>query len=284
MLDAAAHLVAAVRRRMAPRGSWKLNMYQGTRLAPIGDVTQKRTSDDLASANLTFSLSDRQNLRFAFYNTVARPDPREVSADYYIAVTGDCGNRGNPNLNTSKILNGDVRWEFYTRPGELLSVSAFYKDFTDPIAELLSFPGSSECTTEYFNLESAKILGGELEVPRTLDFLPGALERIALGLNLTVVDSRAIQRVDPTITREFALQGQSDILANLNLLYADAEGLDERAAQLLQRPHRAVRDREHQRRRAERGAERDGAGTREPRCEDPARRSAGARCRCRHAT
>lgn len=205
---------------------WKLNLYQGTRLAPIGDVTQKRTGDDLVSANLTFSLSDRQNLRVAFYNTVARPDPREVSADYYIAVTGDCGNRGNPNLNSSKILNGDVRWEFYTRPGELISFSAFYKDFTDPIAELLSFPGSSECTTEYFNLEGAEILGGELEFRRTLDFLPGALERIALGLNLTVVDSRAIQRVDPTITREFALQGQSDILANLNVLYADTDGLD----------------------------------------------------------
>ncbi|MFN0098753.1 MAG: TonB-dependent receptor domain-containing protein [Gemmatimonadaceae bacterium] len=205
---------------------WKLNLYQGTRRAPIGDVTQKRTGDDLVSANLTFSLSDRQNLRVAFYNTVARPDPREVSADYYIAVTGDCGNRGNPNLNSSKILNGDVRWEFYTRPGELISFSAFYKDFTDPIGELLSFPGSSECTTEYFNLESAEILGGELEFRRTLDFLPGALERMALGLNLTVVDSRATQRVDPTITREFALQGQSDILANLNLLYADTDGLD----------------------------------------------------------
>ncbi len=205
---------------------WKLNLYQGTRTAPIGAVTQKRTADDLVSGNLTISLSDRQNLRLAYYNTVARPDPREVSADYYVAITGDCGNRGNPALRSSRIQNGDVRWERYPRAGELFSVSGFYKRFTDPIGELLSFPGSSQCTTEYFNLESATILGAELELRRALDFLPGPLARLAFGLNLTVVDSRAVQRVDSALTREFALQGQSDYLANLNLLYADEHGFD----------------------------------------------------------
>lgn len=203
---------------------WKLNLYQGTREVTLGVPTRRRTSDDLLSANLTFSLSDRQNLRVAAYQTVARPDPRELAPDYYIAVTGDCANRGNPLLRSSRIMNGDLRWEFYPRAGELISVSAFHKDFADPIGELLTFPGSSNCTTEYFNLETAQVTGTELELRRALEFLPGVLGRLAIGINLTLVDSRSVYRADSTVTRTFRLQGQSDRLANLNVIYSDPEG------------------------------------------------------------
>ncbi|MBP7548945.1 MAG: carboxypeptidase regulatory-like domain-containing protein [Gemmatimonadaceae bacterium] len=209
------------------RESWKLNMYNGTKLAPLAEPNFKRTTDDLLSGNLTINVTDRQNLRLAVYQTVARPDPREVSADYYVAITGDCANQGNPLLNRSRILNADARWEYYPNAGELVSASLFYKDFADPIGELLSYEGSSLCTTQYRNFESSVLTGAEIEFRKGLTFLPGPLARLALGVNLTLVQSNTVYRLDSTRTLEYRLQGQSDRLANVNLLYADPDiGLD----------------------------------------------------------
>lgn len=211
-------LIAGVRRE-----AWKLNIFNGTRAAPLLAPNRKQTTDDLASANLTVNLTERQNLRLAGYLTVARPDPREVSQDYYTAITGDCANQGNPDLVRSRILNGDVRWEFFPDAGEIVSASVFYKDFQDPIGEILSYEGSSLCTTQYRNFESSRLLGGELELRKALHFLPGPLARIALGVNMTLVRSATTYRVDSTLAIEYRLQGQSDRLANVNVLYTDEE-------------------------------------------------------------
>ena len=211
-------VIAGVRRE-----AWKLNIYNGTKIGSLVAPNRKNTPDDLMSANVTFSLTERQNLRVAAYQTVVRPDPREVSSDYYVAITGDCANQGNPALERGRVLNGDLRWEFYPSAGELISASAFYKDFTDPIGEVLSYEGSSLCTTQYRNFESSRLLGGELELRKSLEFLPGPLGRLALGVNVTIVDSRTVYRVDSTYALEYRLQGQSDRLGNVNLLYNDKD-------------------------------------------------------------
>jgi hypothetical protein len=212
------------------REDWRLNLFQGTRTDSIGPPIRRRTANNLLSGNLNISLTDRQNLRLAAYQTVARPDPREVAPDYYVAVTGDCANRGNPALVSSRIMNADVRWERYPNPGEVVSVSGFYKRFTDPIAELLTYQGGTLCTNEYFNLASARLLGAEFEFRRPLSFLPGIFGKMALGLNITLVNSTSqypIQTGDTTFTRTLKLQGQSDYLGNANLLYNDPQaGLD----------------------------------------------------------
>ncbi|HYW51506.1 MAG TPA: TonB-dependent receptor, partial [Gemmatimonadaceae bacterium] len=205
--------------------AWRLNLFQGTRTDSIGPPVRRQTSDNLLSGNVTISLTSRQNLRLAAYQTVARPDPREVAPDYYVAITGDCANRGNPALVPSRIMNADIRWERYPKPGELMSISAFHKRFTDPIAELLTYQGGTLCTNEYFNLTSARILGSEIEFRRPLTFLPGPLSRMALALNVTMVNSTSSYPVgsgDSTFTRTLKLQGQSDVLGNANLLYTDA--------------------------------------------------------------
>jgi hypothetical protein len=205
------------------REQWQLALYQGTRAAPIGDPTRRKTSDDLWSGNITFSLSDRQNIRLAGYRTVARPDPRELAPDYYIAITGDCANQGNPLLQSTRIINADLRWEYFPRPGELFSISAFAKDFTAPIGELLTYPGSSLCTVGYVNLDFATIRGAEFELRRALDFLPGPFSRLGFGLNVTAVRSASEITGGPDLVLKYPLQGQSDLLANVNLLYLNPE-------------------------------------------------------------
>lgn len=201
---------------------WRLNLFQGTRESPINDPTRRRHRDLLWSSNLTWSMTNRQNFRVAAYRTTARPDPREVSPDYYVGVTGDCANQGNADVRRTSIMNADVRWEFFPAPGELVSVSAFYKKFEDPIVELLSLPGSSTCVFVFSNVTEARNYGVELEARRALTFLPGALGRLSAGVNLTLIDSEADYTPGGETTAiHLPLPGQSDYVANVNLLYAD---------------------------------------------------------------
>ena len=203
---------------------WRLELFQGSRETPIADPTRKEVRDYLWSTNITWSVTDHQNIRIAGYRTVARPDPREASPDFYVAVTGDCGNQGNPDIVRTTIRNADLRWEYYPSPGELFSVSGFYKQFDKPIAELLIYRGGGDCVAVYNNVDRATNLGAEFELRKALTFLPGFWQRVAFGLNVTVVDSRAEYRPTEETLFNLPLQGQSDYLANVNLLYTSASG------------------------------------------------------------
>ena len=71
-------------RRRALRGLAAESLASGTPQSSTGGPDLRGTIRSLlSSADVTWSLSDRQNLRLAAYDAVARPDPREVSPDYY---------------------------------------------------------------------------------------------------------------------------------------------------------------------------------------------------------
>lgn len=206
------------------REDWALDIYN-LRKDTLPPTTTRRNNDVLPSANLTLKLSDRQNLRLAYYQTVARPDPREVTSDAYEAVAGDCSNIGNPDLKRTTIRNGDIRWERYPRAGEIVSVSGFFKQFTDPIVEFLG-TDSGNCYFRPKNAPSARLLGAELEFRRGLTFLPGWLKQLSAGLNVTLVQSSAKVAINADTSRTLRLQGQSDQLVNLSLLYSTPNGFE----------------------------------------------------------
>jgi outer membrane receptor protein involved in Fe transport len=202
---------------------WMLHLYPGSREAAGGDVVERDQWDVLPSANITYAVSDRTNIRLAAYRTVARPDPRELSEDFYVAVTGECGNQGNPGLRRTRILNADVRWEMYPGAGELFAISAFFKSFDEPIVEVVSLPQATTCLSKYFNALSARNVGGELEFRKDIGFLPLIPDGLGVQANLTVVRSRAELPADLG-GLELPLQGQSAYVANAGMLYTSAGG------------------------------------------------------------
>jgi hypothetical protein len=206
------------------REDWALDIYN-LRRDTLPPATTRRNNDWLPSANVTLKLGERQNLRLAAYQTVARPDPREVTADAYEAVAGDCSNVGNPGLQRTTIRNADIRFERYPRAGEIFSVSGFIKEFTDPIVEFLG-TDSGNCYFRPSNVPSARLLGTEFELRRGLTFLPGWMSRLSAGLNVTVVQSRAEARINADTSRTLRLQGQSDQLVNASLLYTLPSGFE----------------------------------------------------------
>ena len=206
---------------------WRLNLMDGGRERFATDstlvATTRNNKDVLWSANATVSLSERMNLRLAAFKSLSRPDTRELSRDEYVDLVGSCPLIGNPTLQRTLITNGDLRWEWYPGPGEVISVSGFYKYFEQPIIRAIT--GDNNCRFTYNNGEDATNVGAEVDVRKGLAFLPGALGNLALGVNATYVQSRLT--IDPRFgnyDRDLPLEDQSPWLLNANLNWVDPRG------------------------------------------------------------
>ncbi len=202
---------------------WRLTVFEGSRQAPTA-VNYRRPWDYLWSANLTWALSDQMNVRLAGFRSLTRPDPRELVYDRYIPVGTECELVGDSTLTQTNILNADARWEYFPRPGEILAVSGFYKRFTHPLVEVIQ-EAANTCTQFTANGESARNYGIEVEARRALDFLPGFLGRLAVGVNATVLQSEV--ELDPVRfggSEGLALQGQSPLILNGSLTWASGAG------------------------------------------------------------
>jgi hypothetical protein len=189
-----------------------------------GNRITRANGDPLWSANLTAKLSNTINLRLAAFRSVARPDAREISPDLQLPISGECTISGNPELERAAILNLDARWEIYPRPGEIIAVSGFWKDFESPIVETVSTPAGGQCTVVFNNAEEARNVGAELEFRKSLDFISSSLERWSTGVNMTYVDSRV--KLDTTLAffeEGPELQGQSPFILNGSLRYFNPE-------------------------------------------------------------
>ncbi len=144
-------------------------------------------TDFVPGATLTWAASDRVNLRAAASRTLARPEFRELAPFSFADFAGGYLVVGNPVLQPSRITNFDLRWEWFPRPGAVIAVSGFYKNFRDPIEEVV-FP-SSEFIKSWLNAGTANNTGTEFELRSDLGFLSESFENFALNLNLTLVDS-----------------------------------------------------------------------------------------------
>ncbi|MBD3225393.1 MAG: TonB-dependent receptor plug domain-containing protein [Caldithrix sp.] len=188
------------------------------------------TNEDwLPSLNLIYSLSGNMNLRLAGSKTLARPNFRELAPYSTQEFVNDYFFRGNPGLKRTIISNLDLRWEWFTKPGEILAVSGFYKELNDPI-ELAFATGTTQSNpiVEYKNVPKARIMGAEFELRLGLGTLTPYLSNFMFGTNLSLVDSRvdisdselAIRRgIDPEAEDTRSLAGQSDLIWNADLIY-----------------------------------------------------------------
>lgn len=185
-------------------------------------------ADWLPSVNLVYHAQPDMNLRGAFSITTARPTIREMAPFYsYEFLTGN-NNIGNPRLTRTLIRNWDLRWEWFTRPGEVIAVSGFYKHFSDPIER---FNLSENGDISFLNVSRALVYGAEFEVRRRLDHTGIApLQNFQLGANLTIVrsevdiDARELAYrlsnglTDSTETKR-PFGGQSPYVLNFDIAY-----------------------------------------------------------------
>ena len=187
------------------------------------------TATPLGSVGLVYSVTDEMNARFSYGKTIARPTFREVAPYATFELRTGRTFIGNAALEQTDIHNADLRWEWFTRPGEILAVSGFYKRFQNPI-ENTQDPRAANTQLTPANLGDADMFGLELEARRRLDFLPSLLANLELGGNLSlthteveITEAEQSQR-PPDAAGTRPLEGQSPYVGNFNVSYGDAEG------------------------------------------------------------
>ncbi|HAB16012.1 MAG TPA: TonB-dependent receptor [Verrucomicrobiota bacterium] len=182
--------------------------------------------DVMPSFAAVYDVVTNMDVRFSFSQTVARPTFREIAPYRSYDPYGDEIIEGNPNLKITHINNYDLRWEWYPKPGALLSVSPFYKQLTDPIEKTLLTFGGGIVTFE--NRPTASLYGVELEASTPLDILGDAFADFDVGFNfayihsevpLTDVEKAADAVLNANSSDSRPLYDQSPWIVNFNFGY-----------------------------------------------------------------
>ena len=185
-------------------------------------------SDILPSANLIFALNEDMNLRATYTKTLARPNLREIAPFSAYDPLEKTTWYGNPKLTKTNISNFDLRWEWFPTAGEVVAISGFYKDFTDPI--VLSYRRAPSPELEYNNVPSAQVMGIELEVRKNLGFIAPALSHFKFSTNVSFINSSADvfeTEIASFVPEERPFEGQAPFILNTALIYSDFErGVD----------------------------------------------------------
>ncbi len=197
-------------------------------------ITSKKTNDTslaqsdlLPAVGLIYALTPKMNLRVNYSQTIARPSFRELAAYYsYDPLVSDFV-EGNPTLKMSAIKNYDLRYEWFPKPGELFSVSLFYKDIKDAV-ERGNIKQEGDVIT--FKNNDAILYGIEFESRKNLGFLSRSLSQFTLGANLSLVksevklppsDLNSIRQFFPDASDTRPLYDQSPYVLNVDLNYSN---------------------------------------------------------------
>ena len=167
------------------------------------------------------------NLRLVYTRTLSRPTFREIAPFASFSPVAPTI-IGNPGLKRTLIDNFDFKWEYFMKPGEILSLSIFYKHFTDPI-EMVDNPVAVNPEISYQNVSSAQNYGVEFELSKKLDFAE-FLKNIAIGVNFSIIRSVvdidslelvSIRALDPEASDTRPLFGQAPYILNGRLSYSN---------------------------------------------------------------
>jgi TonB-dependent receptor len=204
----------------------QFNLDLQSKDASVAKVNQNYT-DILPSANFTYSLTDKINLRASYYRTLARPEFRELSVSSYYDYELLAFQQGNPDLKRSAINNADIRFEFYPEAGQIMSVSGFYKKFKDAIETFNSDATSTRVIT-YFNSPKAIVYGVEFELRKSLEFIVenDFMKNTTAYANVSLVKSKVDNPVNSGINLKEAsrpMVGQAPYVINAGLQHSFLE-------------------------------------------------------------
>ena len=160
-------------------GKWKLNTGLRTEYnlfdVQTADFSGTKVNvnrnylDVLPSLNLSYN-QNKSKYRISASKTLSRPEFREVANFAYYDFVRNAQLLGNHNLEKSDIYNLDLKYEFYPKSGENISVALFSKNFIKPIEQIVA-DGSvpSNLLLSFTNPKSAIIYGIEFEIRKKVN-------------------------------------------------------------------------------------------------------------------
>ena len=198
----------------------------------IGEITEESSYTNLLpGVHLKYDVTDNTVLRFAWTNTLARPNYVDLTPYIDVVSADDEIYLGNPELDPTTSMNFDIMAEHYFQSVGILSGGLFHKSINDFIyvfqAETTdnSFGTDTEGFEVYqpLNGDDASIFGAEVALQRQLNFLPGFLKNLSLYLNYTYLSSNAngIRNEDGDERDDLDLPNTAPNMFNGSLGYAD---------------------------------------------------------------
>ncbi|MFI1744514.1 TonB-dependent receptor domain-containing protein [Thalassobellus sediminis] len=194
----------------------------------------------LPSLSIKHALNDDQNLRFSASQTISLPEFKEVAPFVYESVSQRIG--GNPDLlgqkegetytnvkdvSYSKILNLDLKYEWFVTKSELIAISAFYKQIEDPINQIVAFDATG--TQRFFRTgNKAQIYGIEAEVRKNIITNEDDETELSFGINATYMHTEQDLYSDIVgsnfnvsfVEEKEELQGASPLIVNADISYS----------------------------------------------------------------
>ncbi len=167
----------------------------------LNGTTTKESSytNVLPGIHFKYDATENTVVRFAWTNTIARPNYADITPTLDVVTGDDEIFVGNPDLEPTTSMNFDLMAETYFNNVGLLSGGLFYKKINDFI-----YTFQQETSTDFYgagttgfdvyqplNGDDASIFGVEFAIQRKLDFLPGFLKNFSLYLNYTYLTSNA---------------------------------------------------------------------------------------------
>jgi len=179
----------------------------------------------LPSLNLKYDLNDKNSLRLGASKSYTLPQSKEISPYQYVNIS--FSSQGNPNIKPSDNYNVDLKWDYYMNPGELLSLTGFYKYIVNPIGRVDQ--GNSAGLLTYDNISDHAVVGGiEFEIRKNLfnrfNTQLERMNRLSVGLNASYIYTNLTLDILNTESRNSGLEGASPFLANLDLSYTHTKG------------------------------------------------------------
>lgn len=171
--------------------------------------TSENTNDYLnilPNLHVKYSATPSTILRFAYTNTLARPNYFDlVPYEQVFPEDGEIS-IGNPLLEPTTSLNLDLTAEKYLKSIGLVSIGGFYKNIQDFIVQVTRNDFEYEGIvwddfTQPVNGGDATIAGLEIAYQQQFTFLPGVLKGIGVYLNYTYTYSEV---------KDFLIEGRED--------------------------------------------------------------------------
>jgi len=185
-------------------------------------TSENNYTNVLPGVHLKYDVSPQTIVRFAWTNTIARPNYvdlvpfREVNNEDEEIVLGNAA------LDPTRSMNFDLMAEHYFQSVGILSAGVFYKDIKD-FTYIFQYEDENDYEVyQPFNGDDASVLGLELSVQRQLDFLPGFAKNFSLYLNYTYLtsDAHGIRNEDGDERTDLDLPNTAPHLFNASLGFA----------------------------------------------------------------
>ncbi len=209
-------------------------IFNGDELVETGE--QKNDySNVLPGIHLKYSPTNWTNVKFAWTNSIARPNYFDLIPYQEIEQDDNEIKIGNANLEATTSSNIDLLVEHYFKNIGVLSGGLFYKNLSNVIAEKTSMDYQFEGNvydrfTQPVNAGNADLYGFEIGVQRRLDFLPSVFSNLSLYLNYTYSKSELKDiTLEDREDEKLPLVGTPENVFNASLAY-DTKVLDVRVS------------------------------------------------------